>query len=235
MTQENQKQSLDVNETLSQSEAFVVKNKKSIIIAVVALVVVVGGYFGINYGFLQPREEKAQTLLALGQPYFLNNDYEQALNGDGKTFPGFVKIANDYSFTDAANLAKMYSGICYAKTGKVKEAIASLEDFSPKGDQTVSPAAVAALAHCYAADSLFDKAVSTFKKAADMADNASLSPVFLLEAGKILESQSKKEEALKVYNQIKAEFPMSILASPSQQNGKFIAPEIDKYIERVTK
>lgn len=43
-----------------------------------------------------------------------------------------------------------------------------------------------------------DKAVEHLKKAASMADNNSLSPTFLIQAGEILESQGKKDEALKV-------------------------------------
>lgn len=239
MAQEKQNPSLDVNETLTQSEAFLIKNKKNITVVIVAIVLVVGGFFAFKYGYQKPREEKAQTLLALGQTYFIGTgtgqpDYEKALSGDGKTFPGYVKIANDYSFTNAANIANLYCGICYAKTGKVKEAITYLEKFSPKGDITLSPAGVATLANCYAMNKEIDKAIETFRKAAGMADNASLSPIFLLEAGKLLESQKKNEEALKLYNEIKEKYPLSTLASPSQQNGKIMAPELDKYIERVS-
>lgn len=137
-----QKHSLDVNDSIAQSEAFVIKHKKSIITALVAVVVVVGGLFLFKYAYLNPRSEKASALLALGQNYFVSNDFEKALKGDGSTFPGYVKIAQDYSLTDAGNLANMYAGICYAKTGKTKEAIKYMEEFSPKSDATISPAAL---------------------------------------------------------------------------------------------
>jgi tetratricopeptide (TPR) repeat protein len=76
-----------------------------------------------------------------------------------------------------------------------------------------------------------DKAISTLKKAADMADskaedvNNSISPTFLLQAGKLLESQNKKDEALKLYQDIKKKYVNSSLVQSS---------EIDKYIERVS-
>lgn len=225
---------LDVNATLNSSEAFFVKNKKGIIIGVIALVVLVGGFFATKYFYLQPREEKASALCALGQTYFISNDFETALNGDKKTFPGYVKIASEYGSTDAGNLANAYAGICYAKMGETKKAITSLEKFSTKGDETLSPAILGTLANCYATDGQIDKAIDTFKKAAKQADNASLSPVFLIEAGKLLESQKKNAEALALYQQVKSDYPTSVQAAPAMQGGKVIAPEIDKYIERVS-
>ena len=235
MAQKNTDTSLDVNEALSKSEAFITKYKKQLVAGVIALLVVVGGFFGLKYGYLQPREDKAQSLLTLGQQYLAQQDYEKALKGEGK-FPGYLKIAKDYSFTDASNLAKLYAGIAYAHSGDTKNAIKFLEDFSPKGDQSVSPTALAALANCYAADKQLDKAVETFKKAADKADNTSLSPLFLLEAGKLLESQNKAAEALQLYERIKTDYPTSALATPQgSPDGTIGDAEIEKYIERVRK
>ena len=59
-------------------------------------------------------------------------------------------------------------------------------------------------------------------KAADGVNN-SLSPVFLLQAGEILESQNQKGEALKIYQDIKKKYVASA-----------VSQEIDKYIERVS-
>ena len=96
----------------------------------------------------------------------------------------------------------------------------------------VSPAAEAALGDAYANLNEVDKAIDTFKKAADMADskaaddaNNSLSPTFLIKAGVLLESQNKKDEALKLYQDIKKKYVNSALVQSS---------EIDKYIERAS-
>lgn len=236
MVQQKLNQSLDVNDRIAQSEAFFIKHKKNIITAVVAFVVIVGGCFAAKYLYLDPREDKAQALLAEGEQYFLSGDYKKALEGDGKTFPGYVKLANEYSLTNAANVANVYAGISYAKSNQTKQAIACLEKFKPKDDKTVTPAALGALADCYAADKQVDKAIETFKKAAQAADNISFSPVYLLNAGLLLESQKKNEEALQIYQEIKTKYPASYLSSPVQpQTGTTSAPEIDKYIERVSK
>lgn len=221
-----------MNEPLSATETFFDKYKKQILIVVVAVVVIVAGLFIYKGCFAGPREEKASTALATGQQYFNSEMFDKALNGDGAGYAGFVKIASDYSGTDAANLANLYAGLCYANLGKWNEAVTYLDKFSPKGDAMVSPSAVAALGNAYAETGNIDKAVSTLKKAADMADskadegtNNSLSPTFLLQAGELLESQGNKAEALKVYNDIKKKYQNSQLVQSS---------EIEKYIERVS-
>ena len=231
----NNAQAQATSESLNIHEAFFLKYKKAIIIAVVAVIVIIAGVFGYISQISGPREDKASTMLGKGQTYFNNEMYEQALNGDGAGYVGFAKIASEYSSTDAGNLANLYAGLCYANLGKWAEAQKSLDAFSSKGDQMISPAAEAALGDAYAHLKQYDKAVEAFKKAASMADskadddaNNSLSPAFLIKAGEILESQeggNKKADALSIYQDIKKKYVNSMLV----QSG-----EIDKYIERAS-
>ena len=150
-------------ESLNMSEAFFMKYKKAIIIAVVALIVIIAGVFGYFSQIAGPREDKASTLLGKGQTYFQNEMFEQALNGDGAGYVGFAKIASEYSSTKAGNLANLYAGLCYANLGKWAEAEKSLDAFSSKGDQMISPAAQAALGDAYAHLKKNDQAVDAFK------------------------------------------------------------------------
>lgn len=218
-------------ESANNKEDFFLKFKKQIIIGVVAILLVVAGAILYNAYVAGPREDKASTAIAKGEQYFNAEQFDKALNGDGAGYVGFVKIASDYSSTDAGNLANLYAGLSYFNLGKYTEAVTYLEKFSTKGDAMVSPTATAALANAYAQTGNVDNAISTLKKAADMADskaddvNNSISPTFLLQAGKLLESQNKKDEALKLYQDIKKKYVNSSLVQSS---------EIDKYIERVS-
>ena len=213
-----------VEETISAQEAFFVKYKKAIIYGVLAVVVIIAGIIVYNNYVSAPREDKANTVLAKGQQLFGEEQYEKALNGDGATFPGLLKIASEYSSTDAGNLANLYAGLCYASLGKWNEAAQYIEKFDAKGDMMISPAAEGALGNVYAHLNQLDKAVSHLKSAAEKADNNSLSPTFLIQAGEILESQGKADEALKLYQTVKTKYFNS-----------FQYQSIDKYIERVSK
>ena len=113
MANKNEQGVLD-NETLIKSEAFFDKNKKAIIIAVLAIIIIVVGGFLYKAYVAEPREEKASTELAKGQEYFNAEQFDKALNGDGAGFTGLLNIINNYGSTDAANLANLYTGLCYA-------------------------------------------------------------------------------------------------------------------------
>ena len=216
----NQNEHLNVEDALTQSEAFLIKYKNAIIGGVVAVIIIVAGFIMYKNLYAEPREEKAQAALFKGQEYFEQDAYEQALNGDSIGFVGFLKVADDFSGTKAANLAKAYAGICYAQLGKYEEAVKMLDSFNGK-DQMVAPAILGAAGNCYAQLGQLDKAASTLMSAADKADNNTLSPIFLMQAGEILVKQGKYDDAVDAYTKIKDKYFQS-----------YQAMDIDKYIEQ---
>ena len=223
MANNNNQQGAPAQEqTLNQSEAFFLKYKKAIIAAVIAIVVIIAGVVLYQTYVAGPNEQKASTILAKGQQYFLAGDYQKALNGDSATYKGFLNVISEYGSTKAGNLANLYAGLCYANLDKWQEAADYLEKFDGADDAMISPAAIGALGNVYAHLNQLDKAVSNLKKAAEKADNNSLSPTFLIQAGEILESQGKKAEALKMYQQVKDKYYNSMQYQT-----------IDAYIERV--
>lgn len=218
--QKNQNEHLNVEDALTQSEAFLIKYKNAIIGGVVAVIIIVAGFIMYKNLYAEPREEKAQAALFKGQEYFEQDAFEQALNGDSIGYTGFLKVAGDYSGTKAANLAKAYAGICYAQLGKYEEAVKMLDSFNGK-DQMVAPAILGAAGNCYAQLGQLDKAASTLLSAADKADNNTLSPIFLIQAGEILVKQGKYDDAVNAYTKIKDKYFQS-----------YQAMDIDKYIEQ---
>ena len=211
-------------QTLTQNEAFVLKYKNQIIGCVAALVLIVAGVILWKSYYSAPRQEKASTEISKAQELFGYQEYETALNGDSLgTVKGFLQIANEYGSTDAGNLAKLYAGLCYAQMGQWQKAADYLKQFDTKNDQMISPAAEAALGNALAHLEKLDEAVKHLTKAAEMADNNTESPIFLIQAGEILESQGKKAEALKLYKQVKEKY----FQSAQYQS-------IDAYIERAS-
>ncbi len=213
--------------------AWIEKNGKLTGGIVIALVVLIGGYFAYKYFYIAPREEKAQAAIFKGETYFGIKAYSEALNGDNRGYIGFLRIIDEYSGTKTANLAKAYAGICYAQQKKYKEAIEYLNGFSAD-DAIVAPMATAAKGDCYVELGDLDKATQAFLQAAKIADrkakstegvNNTISPLFLMKAGVVYEQQKEYGKALEVYKKVKETYSNSY----QTQSG-----EIDKYIERAT-
>lgn len=220
MAQQKNHNELNVEDALTQSEAFLIKYKNAIIGGVAAVIIIIAGVILYKNFYAEPREEKAQAALFKGQEYFEQDAYAQALNGDSIGYIGFLKVADEFSGTKAANLAKAYAGICYQNLGKYDEALKALEGFDAD-DQMVAPAIQGAIGNCYAQLGQLDKASAALLKAADKADNNTLSPIFLLQAGEILVKQGKADDAVKAYTKIKDKYFQS-----------YQAMDIDKYIEQ---
>lgn len=207
------------------------KNKKIVIGLVVALIVIVGGYFAYKYLYIAPREEKAEAAIFKGETYFGIGAYNEALNGDNRGYIGFLRVIKEYGGTKTAKLANGYAGICYAQLGKYKEALEYLGQFDGD-DAIVAPMVMAAQGDCYVELGDLDKASAAFLDAAEMADskaagtegvNNSISPLFLMKAALVYEKQNNYGKALELYTEIKETYVNSTQARSG---------EIDKYIER---
>ncbi len=223
MAEKNVKNNAQKTEdALSKSEAFFLKNKKAIIGGVIAVVAIIALWIIIDMFVITPNRVKGQEALAKGQTLFANDQMAQALQGDSTGFEGFLKLADEVSGQNA-NLANLYNGLAYAQQGKWEEAVSYLEKFKDQGDLMISPAAEGALGNAYAHLNKLDEAVNHLKNAAKRADNNSLSPTFLIQAGEILENQGNKAEALERYQEVKDKY----FNSMQYQN-------IDAYIERAS-
>ena len=103
-------------EKLHGAETWVERHPKTFIGVLVAVLLIVGGYFGYQY-YKENQEAEAQREMFQAVYYFEADSLELAVNGDGNNL-GFLAIIEDYSITDAANLANYYAGAAFLKQGK---------------------------------------------------------------------------------------------------------------------
>ena len=217
--QKKKDEALNVEEVLSSSEAFILKNKKTIVGAILALVVIIAGIFAYNHLYKAPREKKAYAALFKGEQYFENEQYDLAISGDSIGYIGFLKVADQFSGTKAANLANAYADLSYAHLGYNDDAMKYLDKFSAN-DQMISPAIKGAMGNVYVELGNISKAISLLQAAAKEADNNTLSPIFLQQAGELLVKEGKYDEAIAAYQTIKDKYFAS-----------YQAMDIDRYLE----
>jgi tetratricopeptide (TPR) repeat protein len=208
-----------VEQTLTRTEQYLEENYKTLLTGLVVLVVLVGiGWLGKIY--LNKRNDEAQSQMYQAERYLEIDSLKLALNGDGN-YLGFLDIAKDYRFTNSGNLARYSAGICYLHLGNYQEAIDYLNKYSKK-DKVIGSLAIGAIGDAYIELGDLDKGIAKYIEAADYAKNSFNTPLFLMKAGEAYELNGKYTEALKVYERIESEYPLSTEGMT-----------IEKYIARV--
>jgi tetratricopeptide (TPR) repeat protein len=209
----------NVEETLTKTEQFLEENYKLLLYVLGGIVVLVG-LFWLAKIYLNNRNNEAQSQMYQAERYLETDSLKLALYGDGN-YLGFLDIANDYKFTKAGNLALYSAGICYLHLGQFQDAIDFLEKYSKK-DKVIGSLAIGATGDAWVELGDTDKGIAKYLEAAEYANNSFNTPLFLMKAGELYETEGKYGEALKLYERIRDQYPESTEGST-----------IEKYIARV--
>ena len=210
-----------LDEGANKTEEFVAKNQNIILIVIGIIAVVVLGYLAYERFVVAPNEEAATNEMYQAQSYFddaliapsttKDSLFNLALNG-GEGKYGFLDIADEDSSTDAGNLANYYAGMAYLNTGKYKEAISSLEDFS-SDDLILAPLAKGAIGDAFLQLDQTEEALGYYESAAKMNANEFTAPKFLLKAGITAIELGKADVAVKHLTELKDKYETSTEAS----------------------
>ncbi|MBW6483137.1 MAG: tetratricopeptide repeat protein [Vicingaceae bacterium] len=217
--EENPEVIVDVQQVYNKTENFVEQNKMTISVVLGGIVLVIAAFAFYFKVYLPPIESEAQENMFWAEKYFEQDSLNLAINGDN-IHAGFIEIIENYSGTNAANLAHYYLGISYRNIGKFEDAIDELNEFS-SDDVMLSAIALGAIGDCYSELNDIDNAINYYKKAAEKNKNNVTSPVYLFKAGVALEANKEFEKAAELYKKIKKEYA-------SSNEGR----NIDKYIAR---
>lgn len=209
MSDKKNVQEVENNEVVTRAKDFWSRNSKVILGVGTALLLLVGGFYVYQHFFKGPKEIKAADAMYKAESYFRIDSVNLALNGDGRN-PGFIKIMNTYSGTDAANLASFYAGACYTKLNDNANAIKYLKDFSTDAKQ-IQQRAYKLLGDAYADQGKAKEAFDFYKKAGhhfESDETASAEALFLAAylSQKVL---NNPKEAITLYTEIKTKYPRS--------------------------
>ena len=208
-----------IESSLGKAEQFVEKNQKKLMNILLIIAVIVGGYFGVQKFYIQPKEKDAQAQMRFAENWFDKKEYKLAIEGDGNNL-GFLDIIEEYSITKSANLANYYAGISYLKLKKYEKAIDYLKSFS-SNDFSIKNTALCSIGDAYVELGKNKEAVSYYMDAASSNENEITTPIYLMKAGATYERIKDFKSALDVYETIETKFPNSRQAN-----------NIEKYITR---
>jgi tetratricopeptide (TPR) repeat protein len=192
-----------LQERVMGAERWLEQHPKTIFGIVFVVLLAVAAYFGFNY-FKNSQDTEAQKEMFQAVYYFEADSLNLALNGDGNNL-GFINIIEEYKFSNAANLAHFYAGVCYLKQGNYETAILFLKDYS-SNDLLVQPRAYSLIGDAYMELNKFEDAATYYDKAASYEPNKFYSPAYLLKAALAYEKLDQKDKAKAAYDKIITEF-----------------------------
>jgi len=210
----------ELESALTKTEQFIEDNQMKITYAVGVIVVLVAVFLAFNKFYLQPKEEEALNQMFMAENYFEKDSFNLAINGDGN-YLGFLDIIDDYGVTKSANRAKYYTGISYLRMGQYEDAIDYLKKFKTD-DLLLAPVKAGAIGDAMLELGNSEDALKQYKKAYSETENELTTPIYKMKAARLLESMDKLEEALKLYEEIKKDYPESAEGTT-----------VDRYIARV--
>lgn len=189
------------------------ENKNTIYIVLTILILVPLGYIGYKKYIKEPAEIEAVE--EVNNPdlfsYFEKDSTNVAIYGKINSNPpinGYANIAEEYSGTDAGNIARYQLGVSYLNDGKFAEAAQTLEGVSFEDDMLGS-IAKGALGDAYLELGQADDALNNYQEAVDHSNNQFTVPIYLKKMALVYTNKGEKEKAIECYEKIKNEYPAS--------------------------
>ena len=191
----------DLDKGALDTERFLEKNAKMLLIVFGALVVGVLGYFAFQQFYQAPRNEEATLSYLAAQKNLADGKEELALGGKTAANPGYLGTYNEYSGTKVGKLSAYNAGLLKFKEGKYQEAYDLLDQFS-SGNKVLMALKFGAMADCQANLNKNDEALSLLDKATSASDDPYTSYYFTRKAGLVALALKKNAEAKKYFSTI---------------------------------
>lgn len=205
-TKKQDEQLENVQEALSTSGRWIEEHQNLITWVILGILAIALCIWLVRAYVLEPKKEQASNENAVAMTYFMQQDYETALNGNDDDCMGFAAIADKYH-NQEGQLAKYCAGVCSYQLGNYDEAIGYLKSYSTK-EKSYAAASKQLLGDAYVQTDQLEKAAQCFEQVGAMKHDV-LSPMSLLKAARAYEALGQKEAAKKAYKAIMDEYPQS--------------------------
>ncbi len=190
---------VDVQQVFDNTEVFFEKNRKPLLIGLIAIAVVFAGFFGYQYGIKAPKEKKANDAAMHAEIWAGRDSLEWAFAGkDG--FEGFESIAANYAGTAAGNRANFWCGVYYRD---IKKDYATALEYFKKADfndDAVGVEVTGCIGDMYIMQGNIDEGAMWLEKAAKRANNSDsrdfTGPMYSVKAAKAYLELGKKDRAI---------------------------------------
>ena len=199
---------------------------KTIILAVLAIILLsgVGIYWYITSS--QKEEEEAKRLLFIAERYYASENFENALYGDQSAFTvGYTQIIDNYDGTKSANIARYYAALIARQLENNEEALTYIKDYDhPDGLLGVN--SLALHASLLSDIQQYTEAAKYYIKAAEWFEHNHLTPTNFLRAAECFYELGDTEQSKRLIKKIESQYlNTDILSELQYLKGKIDAKE----------
>ncbi|MEC5157543.1 tetratricopeptide repeat protein [Chryseobacterium sp. MP_3.2] len=191
----------DLDRGALDTERFLEKHSKNLMILFGVLVLGVLGYFAYQQFYIGPKNEEATLSYLAAQKNLADGKEELALGGKTAANPGYLGTFNDFSGTKVGKLSAYNAGLLKFKEGKYQEAFDLLDSFS-SDNKALMALKYGAMADCQSNLNKADESLALLDQAIGASDDPYTSYYFTRKAGLVALALKKNAEAKKYFSSI---------------------------------
>jgi predicted negative regulator of RcsB-dependent stress response len=224
-----------IKESIEHGAEAVLSHGQLTLIILVAVLVLVSGWGGWRV------YHDRQTLQASGAYDAAMKVYSAPLGATDPTQPNepffadeaaraqdaaqkFTAVADKYPRTNPGRLSRYYAALCLEDLERHNQALEELKKLSSGSDKELAAMAQYQTATIYARTGKTDDAIKIYRTLADKSSAFVPRPVVLLDLAGLLR-QSNPQEATKIYQQVKKDFPDTPIAEEADRGLEFLSPK----------
>ena len=195
---------------------FFEKNKKHVYITLSAIVIIAAGIILLMNKRKADDEKAAIELSKIYQVYSTGN-FQQAINGDSLgNSKGLQFIVDEYGSSESGETAKIMLANSYYNIRDFDKAEKYFRDYSGK-NKILKVSAEAGIGSVYEARNNFDEAAKMYEKAAGADKDNPFIDEYIFYAAKNYYRADKKDEAKKLFDKLKENYPKSKYIQESEK------------------
>ena len=223
-----------VRETFEHGAEAVLSHTTILSVALLALIVIVAGYFGWRF-YSKYQDGQAQVALddamkiftapiaEPGQPTLPGElTYADPAKRAGDAQVKFLAVANHWPSTKPGRIARYYSALCLMDQDKLNQASEELKKLEGNNDKELAALARFQTAMIAERNGKKDEAISELKALSTSGSVLVPKSMVLLEMANILSSTDPKQ-ATTVYEQLKKDYPNSQVADQADRGLQLLA------------
>jgi tetratricopeptide (TPR) repeat protein len=200
---------------------------KYITYGVVAVAVVVLGYFGYQKFIVAPANIESAEAIYLGEGYIISEEWEKAINGDSTGYNGLIAQSKKLDGTAGGEIAFYDLGVAHMNLGQYEDALKAFKQVD-LSDEILATMTLGAMGDASMELDKLKDAIDFYEQAYQRRPKNELTaPIYMMKLAGAHELDGKFDEAANLYWDLTQNFPNSSYKPQAQKYYVFAKEKVD--------